>query len=66
MIGTAQDPRSPQSGAERTAQQLATGRLVRWQGSGTGAYPRTPCVTDVVDRALLTGRAPSQPVVCPP
>ncbi|MEK6464201.1 alpha/beta hydrolase [Pseudonocardia alni] len=66
VIGTAQDPRSPQSGAERTAQQLATGRLVRWQGSGTGAYPRTPCVTDVVDRALLTGRAPSQPVVCPP
>lgn len=66
VIGTAQDPRAPQSGAERTASRLATGRTVRWQGAGTGAYPRTPCVTGVVERALVEGRAPSQPVVCPP
>ncbi|MFP5070472.1 alpha/beta fold hydrolase [Pseudonocardia nantongensis] len=66
VIGTARDPRSPQSGAERTAEQLGGGRLVRWQGAGTGAYPRTPCVTAVVDRALLEGRAPAEDVVCPP
>nr|WP_304633538.1 alpha/beta hydrolase [Pseudonocardia sp. C8] len=66
VLGTAQDPRSPQSGAERTAEQLADGRVVRWEGAGTGAYPRTPCVTAVVDRALVEGRAPAAPVVCPP
>lgn len=66
VVGTARDPRSPQSGAERTAEQLGDGRVVRWEGAGTGAYPRTPCVTAVVDRALLDGRAPAEPVVCPP
>ncbi|WP_060572573.1 MULTISPECIES: alpha/beta fold hydrolase [unclassified Pseudonocardia] len=66
VLGTAQDPRAPQSGAERTAEQLGDGRVVRWEGAGTGAYPRTPCVTAVVDRALLDGHAPAEPVVCPP
>lgn len=66
VLGTARDPRAPQSGAERTAGRLGDGRLVRWQGAGTGAYPRTPCVTAVVDRALLAGRAPADDVVCPP
>ncbi|ANY05004.1 alpha/beta fold hydrolase [Pseudonocardia sp. HH130630-07] len=66
VVGTAQDPRAPRSGAERTAEQLGNGRLVRWQGSGTGAYPRTPCVAAVVDRALVDGQAPTEPVVCPP
>ena len=66
VLGTAQDPRAPQSGAERTAEQLGNGRLVRWEGAGTGAYPRTPCVSAVVGRALLEGRAPAEPVVCPP
>lgn len=66
VLGTAQDPRTPQSGAERTAEQLGNGRLVRWEGAGTGAYPRTPCVTANVGRALLDGRVPAEPVVCPP
>ncbi|MEV1293435.1 alpha/beta fold hydrolase [Pseudonocardia sp. NPDC049635] len=66
VIGTAQDPRSAQSGADRTAELLGDGRVVRWQGAGTGAYGRTPCVTEVVDRALVEGRAPVEPVVCPP
>lgn len=66
VVGTAGDPRSAGSGAERTAAQLDDGRLVRWEGAGTGAYPRTPCVTAVVGRALLEGRAPSDDVVCPP
>ncbi|GAA1383006.1 alpha/beta hydrolase [Pseudonocardia kongjuensis] len=66
VLGTAHDPRTAQSGAERTAEQLGDGRVVRWQGAGTGAYGRTPCVTAVVDRALVDGRAPAEPVVCPP
>lgn len=66
VVGTAADPRTAGTGAERTAAGLGDGRLVRWQGAGTGAYPRTPCVTAVVGRALLDGRAPADDVVCPP
>ncbi|MFP5020457.1 alpha/beta fold hydrolase [Pseudonocardia phyllosphaerae] len=66
VVGTAHDPRAPQAGAEQTARRLGTGRLVRWEGAGTGAYPRTPCVTAVVGKALVGGRAPADDVVCPP
>ncbi|MEQ3552368.1 alpha/beta hydrolase [Pseudonocardia nematodicida] len=66
VLGTAGDPRSPQTGAERTAERIGSGRVVRWQGAGTGAYPRTPCITEVVDRVLVDGRAPAEAVVCPP
>ena len=66
VIGTAHDPRAPLAGAQRVAEITGTGRLVRWEGTGTGAYPRTPCVTGAVDRALVSGVAPTQDVVCPP
>lgn len=66
VLGTAADPRTPPAGAQRTAELLGNARLVRWEGSGTGAYPRTPCVTAAVDRALVDGAAPAQDVVCPP
>ncbi|WP_130289776.1 alpha/beta hydrolase [Pseudonocardia sediminis] len=66
VLGTAKDPRTPPAGAQRTAELLGDARLVRWEGSGTGAYPGTPCVSSVVDRALTGGTAPSQDVVCPP
>ncbi|MBW0104354.1 alpha/beta hydrolase, partial [Pseudonocardia sp. KRD291] len=66
VLGTTNDPRTPPTGAQRTAELLGDARLVRWEGSGTGAYPGTPCVSAVVDRALTEGTAPSQDVVCPP
>lgn len=66
VLGTAHDPRTPAAGAQRTAEMLGDARLVRWEGSGTGAYPGTPCVSAVVDRALTGGSVPSQDVVCPP
>ncbi|MBN9195586.1 MAG: alpha/beta hydrolase, partial [Microbacterium sp.] len=45
---------------------LVTARLVTWQGTGTGSYPRTPCVTGVVDRMLVQGEMPQADTVCPP
>jgi hypothetical protein len=66
VLGTTHDPRAPLAGAQRLAEITGAGRLVRWEGSGTGAYPRTPCVSGAVDRALISGVAPAQDVVCPP
>ncbi|TCK24915.1 alpha/beta fold hydrolase [Pseudonocardia endophytica] len=66
VLGTTHDPRAPLTGAQRLAELTGAGRLVRWEGSGTGAYPRTPCVSGAVDRALVDGVAPAQDVVCPP
>lgn len=66
VVGTTHDPRAPLAGAQRLAGLTGAGRLLRWEGSGTGAYPRTPCVTGAVDRVLVAGVAPAQDVVCPP
>jgi len=66
VIGTAADPRSALDGARRTADSLATARFLSWQGAGTGAYPRTPCVRRVVDAMLLDGVVPESGTLCPP
>lgn len=66
VIGTAADPRSPLEGARSTADSLASSRFLSWQGAGTGAYPRTPCVRKVVDADLLDGVVPGTGTLCPP
>jgi pimeloyl-ACP methyl ester carboxylesterase len=66
VIGTAADPRGALDGSRRTADSLATARFVSWQGAGTGAYPRTPCVSGVVDAMLLDGVLPDSGTLCPP
>jgi pimeloyl-ACP methyl ester carboxylesterase len=66
VIGTAADPRGALDGSRRTADSLATARFISWQGAGTGAYPRTPCVTRVVDAMLLKGVVPESGTLCPP
>lgn len=66
VLGTANDPRGPIDGSRRTAESLASARFVTWQGSGSGAYPRTPCVATAVDAALLDGVTPEDDVLCPP
>ncbi len=66
VIGTATDPRSPQDGARRIAEELPTARLLVWAGSGSGAYPRTPCVRDTVDLMLVAGTPPPNGTLCPP
>lgn len=66
VIGTAADPRASLEGSRRASETLPTARFLSWQGSGTGAYPRTPCVSGVVDGMLLGGVVPRTGVLCPP
>jgi pimeloyl-ACP methyl ester carboxylesterase len=66
VIGTAADPRGQQDGSRRTADGLAPARFLSWQGAGTGAYPRTPCVSAVVNAMLVDGVAPQAGTLCPP
>ena len=66
VIGAAGDPRNPADGARSTADSLASGRFLNWQGAGTGAYPHTACVRSVVDLDLINGVIPQPEVLCPP
>jgi len=66
VIGTAADPRGALDGSRRTADSLATARFISWQGAGTGSYPRSPCITGIVDSMLLDGVVPDSGTLCPP
>ncbi len=66
VLGTAADPRAPLPGSRRAADALPAARFVRWEGAGTGAYPRTACVRRVVDTVLVDGRLPGAQSLCPP
>ncbi len=66
VIGTAADPRAGLEGSRRTAGSLPSGLFLGWQGAGTGAYPRTPCVTEVVEGMLVNGQVPTSGTLCPP
>lgn len=66
VLGTAADPAGALEGSRRTAESLATARFLSWQGAGTGAYPRTPCVAGVVDAMLRDGVVPPTGTLCPP
>lgn len=66
VLGAAADPRSTLDGARRAAQESPGARFVSWQGAGTGAYPRTSCITQVVDAMLVAGTLPPDDTLCPP
>jgi pimeloyl-ACP methyl ester carboxylesterase len=66
VVGTTADPRTSLDASRRTAETFATGRFVTWAGAGTGAYPRTPCVTAAVHTLLVEGAVPSADTLCPP
>ncbi len=66
VLGTAADPQGALEGSRRTAEGLTPARFLSWQGAGTGAYPRTPCVTGVVDAMLVGGVVPTSGILCPP
>jgi hypothetical protein len=66
VVGTAHDPRSPQEGPRRVAASTPGALFLSWQGAGTGAYPRTPCVTAAVDALLVDGAPPADGTLCPP
>jgi pimeloyl-ACP methyl ester carboxylesterase len=66
VLGTAADPGGALDGSRRVADSLDSARFLNWQGAGTGAYPRTPCVTGVVDAMLVNGVVPGSGLLCPP
>lgn len=66
VVGTAADPRSTIDGAKRLAESLPGAVFMSWQGAGTGAYPRTPCVADVATAMLAGGLLPPDGTLCPP
>jgi pimeloyl-ACP methyl ester carboxylesterase len=66
VIGTAHDPRTPLEGARRLAATTPAALFLSWQGAGTGAYPRTPCVSAAVDAQLVDGIPPPNGTLCPP
>ncbi|GAA4703491.1 alpha/beta hydrolase [Pseudonocardia yuanmonensis] len=65
VLGTAADPRAPQDGSRRVAQLLGRSSFVGWQGAGQGAYPRSACVTALVEQVLVAGSMPRDGTVCP-
>lgn len=68
VIGNQYDPATPYVWAEALAGGLENGKLITWQGGdGHTAYLRSSvCVNDIVNRFLLTGKAPeAKNTVCP-
>ena len=66
VIGTAHDPRGTLENARRVASETPGALFLSWQGAGTGAYPRTPCVVAAVDTVLVAGSTPLDGTLCPP
>lgn len=66
VVGTTADPRNTPDGPRQVADGLPTAVFVDWQGAGTGAYPRTPCVGAAVESLLVDGVAPTSGTLCPP
>jgi pimeloyl-ACP methyl ester carboxylesterase len=65
VVGNEGDPVTPLEGAEDLAENLTSGVLLIWQGAGHTAYPKTDCVTQVVDQYLLTLKTPVDGLTCP-
>lgn len=66
VLSTENDPITPGPGSDRTAQQLASGVLVSWLGSGHGALGQSACATQAAQRYLVDGHVPANPTTCPP
>ncbi|WP_448627961.1 alpha/beta hydrolase [Geodermatophilus sp. URMC 64] len=65
VVGNSGDPVTPLPGAVDMADDLESGVLLTWQGQGHTSYPKTPCVTDAVNRYLIDLTAPQDGLTCP-
>jgi pimeloyl-ACP methyl ester carboxylesterase len=66
VISTANDPTTPQTGTQRTAQALDSGVLVSWAGAGHGALGQSGCATSAAQNFLIDGKVPASGTACPP
>ena len=65
VVGTTGDPATPYSWAKSLADQLDSGRLLTWEGTGHTAYGGdAPCLNDAVNTYLLTGTMPEEGLTC--
>ena len=65
VVGTQGDPVTPLAGAVEMAEDLTSGVLLTWQGSGHTAYPKTDCVTAAVNAYLIDLAVPADGLTCP-
>jgi pimeloyl-ACP methyl ester carboxylesterase len=65
VIGTRGDAVTPLQGAVDMAEDLTSGVLLTWDGSGHTAYPKTDCVTGAVNAYLIDLVVPADGTVCP-
>jgi TAP-like protein len=66
VVGTAAGPRAPAEGSQRVAQSMPSAVYIGWQGAATGAFPRTQCVSSLIDNMLVDASVPEAGILCPP
>ena len=64
VVGTTRDPATPYAWAVSLADQLASGRLLTFEGDGHTAYHGNNCIDRAVDRFFLEGKAPADGTRC--
>ena len=65
VVGTVGDPATPYENTAKLASALASGVVVTWEGEGHTAFPKTPCITDVVAKYLVSLTVPKSDPHCP-
>ncbi|MGF1428676.1 alpha/beta hydrolase [Kitasatospora sp. LaBMicrA B282] len=65
VVGTTRDPATPYAWAQALAGQLASGRLITYDGDGHTAYGRgSDCVDSAINHYLLEGQPPAAGLRC--
>ncbi|MFD5216879.1 alpha/beta hydrolase [Streptomyces tendae] len=65
VVGTTRDPATPYRWAEALSAQLASGRLLTYEGDGHTAYGRgSTCIDSAINTYLLRGTAPEDGKRC--
>ncbi|MGV9912965.1 alpha/beta hydrolase [Streptomyces tendae] len=65
VVGTTRDPATPYRWAEALSDQLASGRLLTYEGDGHTAYGRgSTCIDSAINTYLLRGTAPEDGKRC--
>ena len=65
VVGTVGDPATPYENTAKLAKALTSGVVITWEGEGHTAFPKTPCITDIVAKYLVALTAPTNDPHCP-
>jgi hypothetical protein len=66
VVGTTGDPATPYEQTARLARMLGVGTVLTWEGEGHTAYPETTCISEAVDKYLISLTVPREGLRCPP